>query len=189
MFEELTNLISTRNRRMFRQEYFVRLATVTAWLLTFVVLAECVLLLPSYLFESQAVSAHTVELQQLSQKAATSQEQQVQSEVQALSREASYLQGLSTTPTASKALRAILAVPHPGIALSGFTYGPAQTANSNTLKSMEITGVADTREDLRGYDAALSALTYVSSADLPISEYAKASSIPFTITLTGSLTP
>jgi hypothetical protein len=189
MFEELTNLISTRNRRMFRQEYFVRLATVTAWLLTFVVIAECVLLLPSYLFESQAVSSHTVELQQLSQKAATSQEQQVQSEVQALSGEASYLQGLSTTPTASMALRAILAVPRPGITLSGFTYGSAQSATNSALKTMQITGIADTREDLRGYDAALSALPYVSSADLPISEYAKASSIPFTITLTGSLTP
>jgi hypothetical protein len=54
---------------------------------------------------------------------------------------------------------------------------------------MEITGVADTREDLRGYDAALSALPYVSSVDLPISVYAKSSSIPFSISLTGSLTP
>ncbi len=189
MFEELINLISSQNRKRFRQEYFIRLVTVTAWLLTFVVIAECFLLIPSYIFESQEVSAHTIELQQLSQKAATSQEQQVQAKVQALSAESTYLQGVRTLPTASMALRAILAVPRTGIKLSGFTFGSAQNTSSTTIKSMEISGIADTREDLRSYDTALSALPYVSNADLPISDYAKATTIPFTITLTGSLTP
>jgi Tfp pilus assembly protein PilN len=54
---------------------------------------------------------------------------------------------------------------------------------------MEISGIADTREDLRSYESALSALPFVTNADLPISDYAKASAIPFTITLTGSLAP
>ena len=54
---------------------------------------------------------------------------------------------------------------------------------------MVLTGIASTRETLRTYVTTLSRLPYVSNAEVPISVYAKESLIPFTLTLTGSLTP
>ena len=174
-----------------RREYFIRLATVAVWLLIILVLVQGVLLIPSYIFQNETVIARTTQLQKLSANVSTAQEQQVQTGLKALQAESSYLLNLQGTPTASTALRAVLAVPRQGISITGFTFGPPSTVTPATsaLRTMQITGMAATRENLRTYDAALSALPFVSNADLPISDYAKDNDIPFTITLTGTLKP
>src|SRR5262249_11864932 len=99
---------------------------------------------------------------------------------------ATYLSRLATTSPATAALRGVLAVPRPGITLSGFTYQPRIHAADGT---MNLTGTASTRETLRAYTDALGQLPYIADVNLPIGAYAKESNIPFTIVLTGSLTP
>lgn len=185
MSPELTNLVPHSKAKLFRQDYFIRLIVVMLVLVALLFFVQCILLLPSYIYENQSAVADTRELARLSASLATMQDQEVQKRLNALQAEAAHLQSLATTPTASAAVKAILLVPRPGIILTGFTFTQAGAAPS----TMQVSGVASTREVLRSYDAALAALPFVKTADLPISDYAKASNIPFTVTLTGSLTP
>jgi hypothetical protein len=189
MYSELTNLLPTDRRRAMRREYFVHLATVGVWLLVILVIVQGVLLLPSYLYESETAATRTAQLKDLSAHLATSQQQQVQSSLTALKTESTSLLTLNTIPTASTALRAVLAVPRPGISLTGFTFTPSGTGTTGTARAMQLTGTAATRENLSSYDNALAALPFVTNANLPISDYAMDNNIPFQITLTGSLMP
>jgi hypothetical protein len=186
MQTELTNLIPLAQTKAFRRDYWIRLITVLVVLLLIIMLIEIVLLVPSYLYERGQVEAHQQELNKLSANSASAEEQQVQESLTNLKTEAAYLLSVDKIPEASTALRAVLAVPHPGITLSSFTFAPGTSAAD---RSLQISGIADTREDLRSFDTALSALPYVTGADLPISVYAKENAIPFTIAITGSLTP
>jgi hypothetical protein len=189
MSSELTNLLPSEKTKAFRREYFVRLLTTVVIVLMVLLIAQMVFLLPSYLYEREIVSARSAELQALSANSATAQEQQARTQLAALKTGATLLLMLGKVPTASTALRAVLAVPRPGITLSGFAYGQTGATTASSTRTLQLSGTASTRETLRAYDSALGALPFVSNADLPISDYAKDSQIPFTITLTGSLAP
>ena len=187
MYPELTNLVPLSVRKSFRTEYFIRLATVAVLLLVVLVVAQGVFLLPSYLYERMLISARTQELQKLTATIGSGPEQQAQDQVQALGSESAYLLGMQKSATASKTIQAVLAVPHTDILISGIIF--EQATPTVPTRTLQLTGIAHTREALRAFDAALSALPFVSNADLPISSYAKDTDIPFTITLTGSLQP
>jgi hypothetical protein len=190
MSSELTNLLPVYNRKTFRREYFLRLATVVVLMLVVIVIVQAAFLFPSYLYEREIVNSRTLELQSLSANPATGQEQQAQILLASLQKESAFLLATNQVPTSSMALRAVLDVQRPGITLTGFTFGPADNATvKSPTKIMQISGIASTRVNLQDYDAALGALPFVSNADLPISDYAKDSEIPFTITLTGTLAP
>jgi hypothetical protein len=181
MPNELTNLVPRSKARAFRQQYFIHLATVTVVMLALLMAMQCLLLIPSYLYERQIVDATSAQLSKLTASLSTTQDQEVQTRIAALQAKASFLGTLATVPTASTALRAVLAVPHSGITLNGFIFTPPKVGVPG---SMQISGTAATRETLRGYDTALTGLPFVKSADLPISVYAKANKIPFSINLT-----
>jgi Tfp pilus assembly protein PilN len=185
MTAELTNLLPQGQVKALKRDYFLRLATVSLLMCSGIVLVGAILLLPSYIYERETTDQETAELARLSTNLATSAEQQVQGEISTLDTKTQAITALSSSATASTALRAAPA-PRPGISLNGFTFTPPA---KGTPGIMEISGVSDTREDLRSYDTALAALPFVTNADLPISDYAQASNIPFTITLTGSLKP
>ena len=187
MYSELTNLVPTKQRKSFRAEYFIRLATVAVLFVVVLVIAQGVFLLPSYLYEGVVITSRTQELQKLSALIGSMPEQEAHSQMQALGAESTYLLGMQKAGTASTALRAVLAVPHKGIIISGLTFQQSTPIIPN--RTILLTGVAATRDELRGYSTALSALPFVTNVDLPVSSYAKDTSLPFTITLTGTLQP
>ncbi|HEX8591617.1 MAG TPA: hypothetical protein VF696_02635 [Candidatus Paceibacterota bacterium] len=187
MLRELTNLLPQSRARSFRRTYFLRLGSVALAMLAIVMLVQALLLLPTYWY------AHG-ETERLSALLAASDAAAQNSEEQDLKKKTSLLRDVarhvvqrgSSAPVGSSALRAVLDVPRPGVALVGFTFsGPA---NGQPAR-MGISGVAASRDALRQYEAALRALPFVSQAELPISAYAKERDIPFTIVLTGSLRP
>jgi len=183
---ELTNLLPRARVRATRREYFVRLVTVALGLATLMVVILGVLMVPAYLYAHGQAAREQVDLNRMASSASSAQERAVNAQINAVQADITYLGRLSTVPMASDAIRAVLAVPHPGVTLSGFTFtAPTATAQAQ----MTVTGKASTRDTLRAYVAALGQLPYVSKADLPISAYAKDSAIPFTVTLTGSLRP
>lgn len=186
MYPELTNLISSSQIRAFRRGYFLRLLTVVLLAIAALVLANAVLLLPSYGYARAEVARYRDQLAGLDASLTTAQEKEVNARIKALADASTYLSRLGKVPSATNLLRAILAVPHTGIALTGFTFTPA---SADTKAKMTLTGSALSRETLRKYVLSLEQLPYVDTADLPISAYAKESDIPFTITLTGSLVP
>ncbi|MDB5189144.1 MAG: hypothetical protein JWL82_101 [Parcubacteria group bacterium] len=186
MHHELTNLLPTERIRAIRREYFLRLATVFIYALSAITIGSGALLIPSYLYVHGEVAAQQARINELDTRLAASKGQETNARVTALTENATYLARLGSTSSATAVLRATLAVPRTGITLTGFTYTPATHGPDG---KMTLRGVASTRETLRAYDQALGQLPFVTNNDLPISSYAKESSIPFTITLTGTLLP
>jgi hypothetical protein len=186
-YPELTNLLPRSGVRALRRGYFIKLAIVTVALAIIALIIHGALLLPSYLYAHQEVAREQGELDRISSSNSSAQERDIQTHIASVKSDIEYLGRLGTLPTASGAFRAVLQVPHPGIKIAGFTFtAPSGTAHT---AQMTVTGTAATRDQLRAYVQALGQLPYVSNADLPISAYAKDNAIPFTITLSGSLTP
>ena len=186
-FSELSNLLPAAKSRALRREYFVRLATVALALATILVVIHGILLAPAYLYAHTQATREQADLDRINNSASSAQERAVNAQIQGVQADITYLGRLGSQATASGAIRAILAVPHPGIALTGFTFTAPTEASKDA--QMTVTGTASTRDALRAYVSSLGQLQYVSKADLPISAYAKDSAIPFTVTLTGSLKP
>lgn len=184
MTRDLTNLLPPDRSRALRAVYFLRLGVVGVLLLTGVAIVHGVLLLPSFLFVKHQVDEQKEELARISNTLAGTEEKEVSARVEALNRDATHIAALGKAPTASAAVRAVIALPREGVRLSGFSF---MTGTEKT--SMTVSGVASTRESLRRFEQTLAAEPYIESAELPISAYAKESNIPFVITLTGTLTP
>ncbi len=183
---ELTNLLPPDRLATLRREYFMRLVIVTVIALSGIAVGSGALLVPSYLYLVHEIQVHETNIQDLDGRLAQVNGPETKAELASLTSTATYLARLSTTSPATAAFRGVLAVPRTGITLTGLTYLPATHGADG---KMTLTGTAATRESLRAYDDALSALPYVDSADLPISAFAKDSDIPFVISLTGTLSP
>lgn len=184
---ELTNLLPRSAVRAVRRGYFVRLISIVIGLTIIALIVHGALLVPAYLYAHGEVVREQTELDRISASSSTAEQHSIQTHLNSVKGDIAYLGRLGSVPAASSALRAVVAVPHAGIKITGFTY----TAPSGTSQSaqMAITGTANTRDQLRQYVQELGKLPYVTNADLPISAYAKDSNIPFTVTLTGSLMP
>lgn len=186
MASELLNLLPPERLRAWKRDYFVRLATVCVLALTVVVVGSGALLVPAYLYLGEQTEARQAYVKTLDKELADAKEKGTSQRLTALTEGATYLARLATTTTATGAFRGVLAAPRTGVTLTGFTYtSPTQGTNGR----MDLKGQATTREALRAYTEALSALPFVSNVELPISAYAKERDIPFTITLTGTLRP
>lgn len=181
---ELTNLLPEERIRSLRRIYFFRLGVVAVLLLSGVTLVHGVLLLPSYMYLRNQVEERTASLTSLTATLAGSEEKEISVRVAALAEDSAYLARLSSVPKASAAIREIAALPRSGIRLTGFSFAPKEGAESE----MSVTGVATTREALRTFEQSLADQPFITSADLPISAYAKERDISFTISLTGPFT-
>jgi len=185
MSRELTNLLPLEKKRAFRREYFVRLSVVGALLLSAVLLFGAVMLIPSYLSFSQEHALQEKRVTQLEATLQNAQERAIGERLTRLSEDTEHLNRLGQVPSGSSAVRAVLRVARPGIALTGITFSPG----AEEEHTMTLSGTAQTREALRAYNLALSELPFVSSSELPISTYAKETDLDFMITLTGTFIP
>lgn len=184
--DTLTNLLPLERQARLRREYFFRLATVGVLALLILVALHAAMLIPSYAHLGQRISVQEEHLAQLAASLTASEEQEMDARLTSLKDDATYLLALNDVPSVSGALRAILAVPRPGISLSGFSYVPP---GGSAPGSMVVRGTAATRDALRGYHDALTGLPGVTKTDLPIGAYAEETDIAFSITVTGSFTP
>ena len=186
MYRELTNLLPHSRIAALRRDYFLRLGTVAVLALVALVGTHGVLLIPSYVFIEQQTMAREMTLAALEATLATDEEREADVRLSALRDDTVYLARLESVSTASAAIRAILALPRPGVQLTSFTFEPPAGEKEGR---MTVAGMADTRNTLRRYSLELSALPFVTSTDLPISAYAKERDILFSIALTGPLRP
>lgn len=174
------NLLPTARKKILTKLYFTRVAVVAAGMLSLTLFIHLTLMVPSFVETHLAVSAREREVAGLGERLAVTEDKQVSERVSVLTARVSQLAQSARTHTASSVFRGILAVPHPGVRITGLSFAPGSSAK------MVLVGVAATRESLRSYTATLGTLPYVSNVDLPISAYAKEANIEFTITLTGS---
>lgn len=182
MHNELTNLLPLERQRALTREYFLRLSIVGVVLLTLLALIAAALLLPTYVYLSKSMGAEEARLAAIESALSATNGASLSERLSALTKNAALLTALSDAPSASGIVRTALAVPRPGIKLSGLIYTPsAAKAAGGTLA---VSGIAATRDALRNYQLALQGSPFVLTAALPVSAYAKDSDITFAITIT-----
>ena len=182
MNNELTNLLPSERCRILRRDYFVRLGAVIVFLVIVLILAAAVLLLPTFVFLTASKNSLETRLASIESTLSSSDDKALSAQLTALSNSAASLSALADTHSASAIMRAVLAVSRPGITVSHFEYSSASDANKNQ-STLTISGAAAVRDALRSYQLALQSSSFVRSADLPVSAYAKDADIAFTITV------
>jgi len=181
MTDRLINILPIVRKHALARSYYFRLGVVATVLVTGLVVASGVLLLPTYVFLTNSAHTKEVRLEQIQTTLSSSGGVALSARLNAVSTDAELLIALSNKPVASKTINLVLLTPRPGILLSGFTYTPA---NGNGSDKLLISGTAATRDSLRKYQIVLQGLSFVRTADLPVSAYAKDANIPFLITIT-----
>lgn len=165
-----------------RRQYFYRLGALACALLTGIVIIHGVLLYSTRLYLVSEVQNQKAELASVTTTITSADGAALESRLTALTAEAKLLTALPKNPSPAALVNALLALPHAGIKISRLNYQPA----GKTPASLGIIGVASTRDTLRSFDTVLTTMPFVSRVDLPVSAYANASNIEFTITLTLS---
>lgn len=186
MRNDLTNLLPHERRHALSRDYFFSLGVVATIGVTVLTLVSMALLVPTYILLTERTRAKEAQLASIESVLSSTSETELAARLATLSKNTETLSALARTPSASVLMRSVLAVPRPGITLSGFVYTPAEGALAGTLA---ISGVAALRTALRSYQFALQNESFVQGAELPVSAYAKDSNIAFTVTLTLTLTP
>lgn len=178
------NLLPEARKKELSRMYHVRLAVVGTLLLSGVLGVHAVLTVPTAMYFFQEAKEHAVVLSGLGEQLAGSGEKEVSARVKALNDTGTQLIRTATSGTASGAVRSITSVPHPGVRINALAY---TTGATDTTRQMKLTGTATSREALRAYAAALGAVPFITSVDLPISAYAKETDIEFSMLLIGTL--
>ena len=179
-----TNLISEDRIRFFKRRYYLRLLTVLISIGAVLLLFQGILLLPTYLYARDSADALQKEIAIFVATNGREEAQSVSERIVSLEEKAQNIEGILKTPSVSALLRSVLAVPQGGIEVSRLSISGGEQG-----RRMTISGLATNRESLRDFHASLQSLSFVEHADLPLGAYALDSEIPFTITLTGPLTP
>ena len=181
MYNELINLLPPKRQRELARDYSIRLSVVVIWFVTVLTCMAAVLLVPTFVSLTGSVNAAKARLANVESTLSSSEERVLLDRLTALSGDTATLVALASTPSVSDIIRAALAVSHPGIALSSFTYASAVNKTQSTLS---ISGTAATRNALRAYQLALESAPFALSAALPVSAYAKDTDSMFTILVT-----
>jgi len=181
MRNDLTDLLPPERHHALARDYLLRLGVVAVWFATALVLVSALLLLPTYVFLTQSFRAKEARLANIESALSSSDGTALAARLAALTSNTDALAALAHAPSVSAIIRLVLAIPRPGIALSGFAYAPADATRPGTLA---ISGTASSRDDLRRYQLVLQGAPFARSADLPVSTYAKDSNITFTVTVT-----
>lgn len=180
MSSELTNLLPQERQGRIVREYCLHFGVVATLVLSLLVCVAGVLLFPTYVLLSANETAKEMRLANITSKLSSADEVTLSSRLAILSSNANALVSLSDRPSASLLVHTVLAVPRPGILLTGLSH---TVATAKTPGTLTLSGTAATRDALRSYQLALQKAPFARSAELPVSVYAKDANIPFTVTL------
>ena len=181
MHNLLTNLLPPERLANVRREYFLRLGVVATMLAACLVVVAAALLVPTYVYLSATMEAKANRLAGVEKTLSSSEESALSARLATLAEDAATLSKLKGSASATETVRAALEVAHPGVSLTGVNYVAAAGKSPATVA---LTGTAKNRDALRSYQLALQGASFVKSADLPVSVFAKSTDIEFTVTLT-----
>jgi hypothetical protein len=177
------NLLPPERRTLHTRDYYYHLGVIVLAVVSTVTVVAAIQLFPAYIFLAKDVQLKESQLMALGVNASTT-EQGVGDRLEALSTKTTVAATTKNAPVVSAMFRALLDVARPGVSVSGINYTQGASPKPSTLLVM---GVATTRDALHKYQLALQGAPFATAASLPVSAYAKDSSIPFSITV--SLTP
>lgn len=175
------NLLPIERRAALTRAYHVRLGVVAAYGATSLVAVAMIMLFPSYLLVAQRIKAQEANLAAGQSALAALDDSEASTRFTALTAQIETLSALSDNASVIELIHDLLAVDHTGVALAGFVYTAAKDEHAATI---DISGVAETRDSLRSYQRVLEAVSVVRSVNLPVSAYAQDVDIAFASTLT-----
>lgn len=185
MSHDVTNFLPPDKRQAFKRGYFLRLGILALFLIAFLVLAHGVLLIPSYLYAKDLKAQAQTQLSARSLAALEEGEEGISARLERLETQAETLATFFRSPTATERFNQVLDVPSAGITLTTLSIDMTGEGEGR----MRIVGRASSREVLREYYLALSSLSFIAQADLPLSAYAKETDIDFAIDVTIKALP
>lgn len=185
MYNKPINLLPLAQVKRVHKEYIVRLSTVVAVTFSILVFVQMALLFPSYAMLQARYSQLKITSEYLAQITAQNI-QSIKTRINALNARATFFGTLSGAPSATVAIKQVLNITRNGVVLKEITYTASKDGKQAQII---ISGIADDRRTLQTYQESLQAASYISSANLPVSVYAKNANIKFTITLAGSFLP
>ena len=177
----MRNLLLEQDKKKIRREYFLRIAFVSLVFVFFSVIFGNVFLLPSY-FLSNTKKRALEEQRTIIEQSIAVHEQDASIAVLV---EADDKLSLLAPSKGSSLFALIEQVVHalpPGVSVEEFVYGTYAERDNE----LHLSGVADTREDLRAFQNALRGKPLFTSVVLPVSNLAADKNISFSLTLTGS---
>ncbi len=181
MMSDLTNLLPEERRRALDRGYLLRLGTVAILAVVLLFACAAALLVPTEVFLADAINTKNARLTVLNNSLDSADAAALSARLATLGNNVSAVSTLATVPHASSVMSEILAIVHPSIVLTGFTYVPPVKKAPATIA---VSGTAATRDALRSYQLALQSAPFASAVDLPVSAYAQDANISFTMTVT-----
>ncbi len=176
----MINFLPPEAKIAVKREYVIRTLSVWALLLAVAVLVEVVLLLPTYVLLWGQLEALAIEVVQAETDGSTQAYQTARTELEKAHALALRLSVATEGLAASDVFREIQKTQPDSIILSGFSYEHA----SAEVETVEIRGIAETREALAEFSAALERNPLFLRADVPVSDLAEARDLSFTLSIT-----
>ena len=163
-----------------QREYLVRTVGVWAVLVSAVAIVTTVLLVPTYVLLTHQLDALALEVATADDESHAEAYTTARAALADTHTLALQLDMSRTGPTASEALHEVQRIQTDAIRVSGFSYAHTDDAE----QTMEVRGIAATREALAGFAAALERNPLFARAEVPVSDLAADYDLPFTITIT-----
>jgi|SRR3989344_505444 len=178
---QLIDLLPLERQQALSRKYFMRVCVVATVFVTILTVVAGALLVPNYIFLTQSISAKQGQLANVDSILSSTNESALSEHLETLFGESAQIIALGNAPSASATIRTVLAIPRPGVSLSGFEYS---RADGKIPGALIVSGIAATRDALRSYQVELSGAPFAAAANLPVSAYAKDTNIAFNITVT-----
>ena len=181
----MLNILPKEEKRGIITEYRLRVATVAMFLITAVVLASLVLLVPSYLLVNTKYDNITskISAEQI-RDGVDAQEKEVDAQVNDINKKIDFFQGTSGAAHLSipEVIAKIIGMKGPAVKIVGFSYDA-----TDRQERLVISGIAADRDELAAFAETLKGSNIFTAVDLPVSSYVKSSNIDFAIVATRTL--
>lgn len=170
----LQNLLQPEQKKELDIEYYVRLLTVTALMLTGAVIIGATALIPVYMQVIGEMSVNEEKYEMLKEN--IDDTKLLTDEVSRSSTMMALLEEKSSQVKLSTLLTEVLSVRPHGITITGFAF-------SATSKTLSILGIASTRDLVVPYAQTIETNKYFEKAPVPISNLAKNTNLDFQIAI------
>jgi hypothetical protein len=181
----MINLIPPNGAAALRYEYILRIVSVYGVILGGIFLASAALMVPTYVLTSaQLKTAHSNSEEMEKTKEAFAK---AAGEIKQVNAVMSNLRFEENPVTYSEIIEEVVRSASEGITLSTFK----ASHEGETIRTVVVQGVASNRRSLARFKDALEASLLFEKAELPISDLARDTNLPFVVTLTmgGPKTP
>ncbi len=176
---KMFTLVPQEKRKELIREYRLRLLFIFISLLAALLLIGIILLLPTFLSVKATASEISAEKDSLEKTIVAKSDQDLEKTLGELKQNISALNGMEENiyPTISDVVTSLPS----GVSVTGFVY----TYGAGGKSLLKVSGIAASRQNLLQFSKNLQAKSEFKTVDLPVSNLAKESSIPYEIHLVG----